>query len=79
MVLESFCTYHDARLGCHSAKISDGHQTVDSGSSCPGTRGRPGARVLIHVGNRVTFAEYMLAVLRVAAIVVSVGVQSTAT
>ncbi|MFI9383342.1 SDR family NAD(P)-dependent oxidoreductase [Kutzneria sp. NPDC052558] len=60
--------------------FSDGRRTVTYGDLSHNT-GRldveRGERVLLHIGNRVEFAEYLLATLRSAAIAVPVSVRAT--
>jgi len=60
--------------------FSDGRRTVTYGDLSRDT-GRldveRGERVLLHIGNRVEFAEYLLATLRSAAIAVPVSVRAT--
>src|SRR5882757_7506983 len=60
--------------------FSDGRRTVTYGDLSRGT-GRldveRGERVLLHIGNRVEFVEYLLATLRSAAIAVPVSVRAT--
>ncbi|GAA3438142.1 hypothetical protein GCM10018954_077580 [Kutzneria kofuensis] len=69
-------------MGHHDADrpaVSDGRRTLTygelRGTGCLDVE--RGDRVLIHIGNRVEFVEYLLAALRSAAIAVPVSVRAT--